>query len=411
MKLQVWLISFGLSLVVQADSMTVQALIERALERSEQLLSQKARVAEKQELVWQAGAFQNPNLNLSAGAKSVPSSWGSMFQFNASQLFFVPGKQGLREKISRFDQEIEALDLKKLELMVALDVTRLAYEYAIFQRKVQFAQGRRKRFELIQTYLASHTFASPNQIASRLIVGERLRNLNAEILHLSGELLSRLEQLRFYVPMEESSPDIQLAWFRGVQALEEGTWIKASLGSNLSLVQQQLLLQKSSRENQLFKLEVWPDFSLSAFYTQERAGGVEQLFGLGLGFHLPLWNRNQGFVRASEQKVKSETYLVSVKAEQIRTQVRRLLAEYNAQRVIVQRYPEKLIGQLESRLEEISQSFRKGRLDFILFLELDVQSSETAFRALDAQLSFWEHLSSLYALAQRENFSQQMADY
>ncbi len=412
LSFSVLLVSFGLVAEEVKQQYTLETLVNQALSRSDQILSQQARIEEKQEAAVQAGAWKNPTLNVNGGVKRALPSLGPMFQVGISQQILFPGKQNLHREIAGFDKEIESISLAESELAITTDVIRLAYEYAMYERKLKFAESRRKRFELIQSYLAGHMFASPQQITTRLIVKERLRNINADWLQLQGAVKSRFEQLNFYVEADsQSNPTIAVPWLKGGRVLSDNEWATQVREDNFSLASQKVQVEKATKEQQLLRREVWPDISLSAFYGQETAGDTQRTAGIGLGIPLPLWNRNQAGIRSTSLKIKAEKYQLSLKEKQTEADIRKLLAQYEASRKIAGQYPQESIAMLEANLQTMEKEFRKNRVDFLLFLELDVQAAETVNHVLDAQLAVLESILSIFFIACDQTLLSQLSTF
>lgn len=379
---------------------TLDMLVDRALKESDQIRSQKARILEKQEAQAQAGFWANPNLNLNVGTKYLESEFSPSFDISLAQDFDISGKRRARGELAGIEKKLKEIDLLESELSIATEVIRLSYGYAINERKIRYAENRQSRFRLLQSYLAGHTFASPTQQTTSMIVKGRLQDVEADSVRLRGEQKSNLAELGFYVRLDpESSPTISVPWLRGERQLVEDEWVKKTLEQNLSIAKQRIEQEKAKHEETLFRREIWPDFSLSATYGQEFARDPERTFSVGIGIPLPLWNRNQASLRSSTHKIQAEGYLASLKENQSRTIVQKLLAAYEIARSVAGKYPENTIAKLEANLQKMEREFRKNRIDFLLFLELDMQASETIAHVLDAQQALIEAIISLFAVS------------
>ncbi len=412
LSFSVLLVSFSVVAEEIKQQYTLETLVKQALSRSDLILSLQASIEEKQAAAAQAGAWQNPVLNINGGVKSALPSPGPMFQAGLSQLVFFPGKQKLRREVAGFDKEIKSISLAESELNITTDVIRLAYEYAMYERKLKFAESRRKRFLLIQSYLAGHMFASPQQMTTCLIVKERLRNINADWLRLQGEVKSRFEQLNFYIAVDpQSNPAITVPWLNGTRALSDEVWISKTQADNLDLASQKVQIDKATKEQQLLKREVWPDISISAFYGQETAGETQRMAGIGLGISLPLWNQNQAGIHSAALKIKAEKYQLSLQVKQNEAHIRKLLAQYEASRNIVKQYPQDSIATLAENLQIMEKEFRKNRVDFLLFLELDMQAAETVNHILEAQLALTESILAIFFIAREQTLLSQLSTF
>ena len=58
------------------------------------------------------------------------------------------------------------------------------------------------------------------------------------------------------------------------------------------------------------------DVTLSAYYSEEKAGGKERAFGLGVSLPLPLWNRNAaGITEARTRQIQAESALFRLRRD------------------------------------------------------------------------------------------------
>lgn len=391
-------------------SYTVTEFVDRALAHSERLIAERARVVEAEEAAQQVGAWANPALSLSGGAKKDPANIGAIFHLSVSQDFSL-GKQDLRRQLSISDRKLKEIELEEAELALISNVVRLSFDYALKKRKVEFAQARKSRFTLLHSYLAGHTFATPQQRAVKLAVQDRLRNLEVDEKRLEGELKSVHAELSVYDGGLAHQAEITVPWFQGKRELNEDEWISVALANSVPLARQRVEIDRAKNQESLFKRERWPDISLSGFYNQETLGITERIFGLGLSFSVPLWNRNQAALRSNSQKLIAEAHFLSLCERQTVAFARKLLAEYDAARKIVHVYHEAAIERLLVNLQDIEKEFRKNRVDFLLFLDLDVQAAETASRVFDAQRSFLEVISALYFLHRDKNLAIDLAKF
>jgi outer membrane protein TolC len=151
-------------------------------------------------------------------------------------------------------------------------------------------------------------------------------------------------------------------------------------------------------EKSLAKKEGLPDPSLLASYEKSETDITEINYGLGLGLAFPSWNRNRSGAKSAEQKRIAEERLLCFEEQKLRAELAKTLVEYEAARQIVQKYPQTLLPDLETQLQEAEQGFRKGQLDLLTFLELDSSASEAFSDVLDAQRNLATKIAEILAL-------------
>jgi outer membrane protein TolC len=401
------------------EKYSVEGLVQRALNQSELLKSSKYRTEEKRFSAQQAKAWQNPEISLSGGRKqaspqdpSEPTQSGLLYEGSISQPFFFPGKQKLRGEIGNLEADVAQVKANETELLIATDVVRLSYEYEINQRKKDLAENRQKRFELIQTYLSGHVFASPQQKAERLIVERRVHNLATEALRFRAALKAAYEKLNLYVSWEkEAVPKIDVPWVKGAREIDKSAWATLIQERNFNLLSQRLLVLSAEKENRLAKRQNIPDFSIFGSYAQEKAGDTEQFLKGGISFPIPILNQNRGGIKSTARRIEAENALLRFNEQQLQSQLGQLYGEYQVARETVTHYPEGALATLENQLRDMEREFRKGRVNLITFLELDSEVGETYERTLDAQLNLLDKLLALSFLAGDREFISRISEF
>ena len=377
---------------------SLTSIVEEALKQSPLLASIKSRVEEKRFLSRQAGVWPNPEGSFSGGQKKVESEEGSLYETSLSQTFLFPGKLRSRVLVAEADVELARLSQLEVELSLISETVRLAYDYEVNRRKKEFAQRRLERFDLVRAYLEGNIFASPQKKAERLIVEARLRKISAERLEIKASLLASLERLKLYLPIQ-GKLEIDIPWFAGNDLPDASHWQMQVNDHNPELATQRFLVDKARREKNLAAKEAWPDFESSIFYGRESAVETERIAGLGLSIPLPIFNRNRGTIQSLQMRIEAEEKLRDFKEREFVSRLGVLLAEIEASRQTLLKYPLSLMTDLEKDFKETEAEFRKGRMDFLLFIELENELADTYYRSLDAQRSLAEKLTALFALA------------
>lgn len=394
-----------------AKEYTLEDLIKQTLDRSEWLPSFNARIDQMRFAADQSRRFQNPELSFSAGQKEVESVNGSLVEMSLAQPFFFPGKRALKFGIADSDTELAKLNKSKAETSIVYDVLRIAYEHSINHQKSEFARKRQERFELMKSYLSGRTFATSQKKVERHVVESRLRKLRTEGIEIETSLKDSLERLRLYVPLKEPEPKIQIPWLTGTMALDESQWEAKVINNNPELAAQRVLVNRTGQERLLAKKDRWSDFSVSAFYGSESLLETERTLGAGIALPLPLLNLNTSNIKSFEKKYEAEKYLFSFQERELKTRLRQTMNKYESARKNTALYPQSLFSDLENQNGEAEDAFRKGQLELLLFLEIDEQTAETYYRALDAQLMLVDELANLFFMAGENDLHTQLGKF
>ncbi len=378
---------------------TLTSLVDLAL-RSDLLSAAKARVKERHFAAQQARRWPASSLDLSAGRKREASDSGPRYEAAISQPLPLLGKPSLRGRLLDLETEAGQVEYTGSEIEVTLNVVRLAYEYALDRRKAEFTEGRQKRFELIQSYMAGRVYATPQQVAERRIVQNRLRSVASEALQSQAAFKGTLGKLKVYVPFEAGQyPDVEIPWLSGQRILDEAERVAKALANNPDLRLQGLSVKSAEVEKTLASREALPDPSLIGSYEQAKAAETEQNVGLGVGLALPPWNRNRAGIESAEQKRIAEERLLAFQKQKLTAEIAQALIEYEAARQVVRQYPQERLAELQVQLREAEEGFRKGQVDLLTFLELDSSADETFDRVLESQLLLITKVAEIYRLS------------
>lgn len=366
---------------------TLNQLVGMALKSTQLLGAQDARIEERRLSADQARVWSGPSASFLAGRTKQTEASGSRFELSLAQPIPFTGIPRLRGGLLDLESESGQIERAAGEVSVTLNVAQGAYEYAASRRKAAFAESRRKRFELIHSYLAGRVFPTPQRKAESRIVSNRVKNLVAEAIQSEAGFKASLEKLKVFVPLDAGKyPEVEVPWLKGNQTLDEKEWLDRALAGNPELRIQRLAVKGAGLAKTLASREGLPDTSLVASYEKGQADIIGTSYGLGVGLAFPSWNRNRSGVKSAEQRRLSEERMLAYAEQRLKAELPRALVEYEAARQTVLKYPPEMLAELEAQLKEADEGFRKGQVDLLTFLEADASASETYSRALDAQV-------------------------
>ncbi len=392
------------------------SLVSQALEQNPLLESFKSRVEERQALARQTAVWPNPVGSFTAGRKSVESpdgssNDGSLYEVSLSQTFLMPGKLRARSAVADAEVKLAVLSQSEAEISLISEIVRLAYDCEINRRKMEFAQTRLKRFESVGEYLQGNVFVSPQRRAERRIVESHIKEIVTEKLESQTAFRSSLEKLMLYMPGHPESLEIEVPQLSGGRSPDPAQWQNHALEHNPELAAQRALVERTRREKSAAAKESWPDIESSIFYGRESAADTERTSGLGLSVPLPVFNRNRGVIQSIVKRTEAEKKLQDFKERELASKMEILLLDTDSARQKILNYPLSLAGELEKEFKEVEAEFRKGRVDFLVFVEFESELAETYYRALDAQRSLAEKLAALFALAGRKDLADQLPNF
>jgi outer membrane protein TolC len=172
-------------------------------------------------------------------------------------------------------------------------------------------------------------------------------------------------------------------------------------------LKQSNLLERMRHEKDLAKLERYPDFELSALYSEEKASQLDRFVGAGLTFHIPLWNRNKGKITYYDSEItameKEKKYLEN----KIAADMDVFFIEYENKRKVIQSYPLSLIDKLHRQMAEADKDFRRGQVEILTFLELDQSSSELHAAIFESQMEYIRSYLKILEMSGNMNFQEE----
>ncbi|MBI2788675.1 MAG: TolC family protein [Elusimicrobia bacterium] len=395
-----------------AKKYSLAELVSLALKSTPLLSARDARVEGKRLSAAQARVWSGPSAGFLAGRTRQTSASGSRFELSVAQPIPLTGIPGLRGGLLDLESESGRVSRAAAEVFVTLTVAQGAYEYGAGRRKAAFAEKRRKRFELVSSYLAGRVFPTPQRKAESRIVANRVKNLIAEAIQSEAGYKASLERLRAYVPLDTGKyPDVEVPWLSGKRGLDEKEWLDRAVADNPELRVQRLAVKGAGLEKTLASREGLPDTALVASYEKGQADITGTDYGLGVSLSFPSWNRNRSGVKSAEQKKIAEERQLGFEEQKLKAELARALIEYEAARRTVLKYPQEMIAELDAQLQDADEGFRKGQLDLLTFLELDGSASETFGRAIDAQVELAAKAAELLAVTADKDALTKLASF
>jgi outer membrane protein TolC len=329
--------------------------------------------------------WENPTISFDRNSNQA--------NYSISQTIPFYGK--LQSKYDIEESQYKILENRKnnLALFIKAETFTLLYQYHALQKKIELAEKRLARLSLIDKYLAKIVLSSPTQIAQGRITKDRIKLVERDLIKYRNQLYQTWNKVNVYLNLEQE-PKILVSWFDEKNYQGKNFFINAALENNLILKEQKFLIAKYKSELSFAKIEKMPDVNISA--TKENASpnsGNQDSNGIGLSLSVPLINRNQEKILASESKIKAQEFEFEFQKNQLLNQVSNDISQFEMSLKIAKNFPVGDIEKILSRLSAANSDFKKGTLEFITYIELDSQEYQTIDTIIDAQVE----IASSYA--------------
>lgn len=370
------------------------------------LLAERFRIDASQAQVLQASLYDNPTVTAELSTYNPEArrvlDVGRQGQKTLAieQLLYTAGKRNKRIALAS-----ESAQLTQFEL---LDLVRgLRFDLRTRFYSIYFQQKTLKRFDQQLLTLQSTVAAYEVQYGRQNVSLRELLRLKALLFQLSNDrteimfqLANDLGALRTLLsvdqPVKPLIADESLTMYH-LPGQSEDTLQQMALRNRPDLKAAVSLTRQAELNHTVQRALAVPDVRLGASYDQ--AGSyIQNYIGLSLAADIPLFNRNQGAIRAARSQIHYQTQLWKQKEVQIRNEVAISLQKVREVERRVQAVEQAFTTQLDELNEGVILSFRKGNINLVEFVDLveAYNDSISHFNRLRAdRVSAYEELNYL----------------
>ena len=319
----------------------------------------------------------------------------SQNNFSLSQEIPFFNKLENKYNIENSEFKIQENRRNSLILEVKSQVFKLAYQNFILQNKVQLTQKRLDRLSLISKYLANIALDSPNRHAQSIIAQDRIKLVQRDLIILNNQLKQNFNNLNIFLNLPEQ-PKITLKWLDKNQLEPKENLVQRAFENNLNLKGQKFTIEKYRGELAYAKIEQMPNVNVHGqIQNSSNTSSNQASNGIGLSLSVPIINQNKEKIFSAESKIKAQNKLYDFEKNQLEKIIENDILQYQAQLKNSQIFTINLVPKIIARLNSANVEFKKGILDFITYIELDMQEYQTIDAIFEAQYLLAESLSDL----------------
>jgi outer membrane protein TolC len=315
--------------------------------------------------------------------------------FSLSQEIPYFNKLENKYNIENSEFKIQENRRNSLILEVKSQVFKLAYQNFILQNKIQLTQKRLDRLSLISNYLANIALDSPNRHAQSIIAQDRIKLVQRDLIILNNQLKQNFNNLNVFLNLQEQ-PKITLKWLDKNNLEPKQNLIQRAFENNLNLKGQKFTIEKYRGELAYAKIEQMPNVNIHGqMQNSSNATSNPSSNGIGLSLSVPIINQNKEKIFSVESKIKAQNKLYEFEKNQLEKIIENDILQYQTQLKNSQIFTINLVPKIISRLNNANIEFKKGILDFITYIELDMQEYQTLDAIFEAQYLLAESFSDL----------------
>ncbi|GAB3886539.1 TolC family protein [Spirosoma agri] len=359
-------------------TLTLQQADSLFLKNNLQLLAERFRVDASQAQVIQAGLYDNPTVTVELSTYNNETrrvlDVGRQGQKTVAieQLLYTAGKRNKRIALAS-----EAARLTGLEV---LDIVRgLRFDLRTRFYSIYFQRQTLTRFNQQLATLQTTVSAYEKQYERSNVSLRELLRLKALLFQLSNDRTSIIFQLAdderalrsllsVDVPVNPIVAEATLTRYR-LPVQPDDSLRQMALRNRPDLLATESLTRQAELNYNLQRSLAVPDVRVGGAYDQ--AGSyINNYVGLSLSTDIPLFNRNQGAIRAARSQIGYQTQLQRQRAIQVGNEVATSLQKVREVERRVQGLEQQFSEQFEQLNRGVIGNFQKGNISLLEFVDL-----------------------------------------
>jgi len=388
---------------------TVEQAEARFLERNLQLLAERYNIAMADAMILQARLFENPTLTAHdvnfwrpsevADELNIPhASLGQrvVFSLELEQLITTAGTRRRAVAVERMAREIAVREFEALLLELKIELRTALYETIFLQSYLNVINRQQESIEHLVEQFRRQTMAG-NIARTELI---RLQASLIEIISEANELRMELnEQHRKLIALLNLAPGTEIYILPSESAMKNPDEIvladlfELARNARPEFLLADLNVQYSERVLRYEQSHRVPDLTLSLQYS--RYDGMWGNFvGVGVGFDIPVFNRNQGNIRVARFQVEQEMHNAEFERNAV---FQEIVESFNNYRMSYNFYRQiadsDFFEELENLLEIYSRNLLNRNINMLEFIDF----MEAYRTAKEAVLTAQRNLNTSFA--------------
>ena len=342
------------------------------------LLAERFRIEAAEAQVLQASLYDNPiataevSLYNSQTRRVVDVGTEGQKYIAIQQLLYTAGKRNKRIALAREAARLTGLEL--LDLLRGLRYDLRSQFYKLYFGRLTLARYNQQIVTIQTTVEGYERQYERNNVSLRELL--RLKALLFQLGNDRTEILFQMtdnertlrtllgtDQPIYTVVSDETLPRYQLP------GLSDDSLRSMALQHRPDLLAAQSLTRQAELNYTLQRALAQPDVRVGTVYDQN-SNYIPNYLGMNLSMELPVFNRNQGAIRAARVQINYQQGLARQRAVQIGSEVIAALAKIRAVESQVQSVEGRFSEQFDLLNQGVVTSFQKGNISLIEFVDL-----------------------------------------
>ncbi len=384
------------------DALSVDDAVRIAIANTPSLRSAGYHVDVAAGRVIQAGLYPNPQFEFFAESLGAEAGKGGETNYLLSQELVLGGKLDRAREVAQADELAAKAAFVAEEFAVASRVTRSYFAAVAAQERLE---SRRQLIDLSQQLLDAANAqvdagaaTEPDRLRAEVVQAQAEIDLESARLDAHAALRSLASAIGIDGTVEIPLTDTprSLPHFPSQEAV-----VAAALAANSRVSLARIAIERARSVHELAKAEAVPNLVASAGPRYSDPEG-ETTLDLGVGMEIPLFDRNQGNIRAAmADRLSSAAQLREVQLQLI-AEVSEAWAAYESARIATTRYQETLLPKAQQTLDLTRQAYERGSADYLRLLDAQQVVIESRIAYVDALYRLQAAAALLRELAQTD---------
>jgi outer membrane protein TolC len=380
---------------VQAKPISPKELALLAEERAPLIRMQVENNLAAQSQVSQTRTLANPVVTLQSGSLKSATQAGSVVDLTLSQPIPWFGRRQAATASAEILKRVSEVDLEESKLMINHSVSLLCLEIASLVELEKHHSDRKKRFGLIHRALNSRPLASPKQVIDKDLIETQIKLVEILMNQLSARKMSLMSELEILTG--ETGSEIQIDWRNIPKPVDKSVYL-SMIENSPKLRRSEGLKQYALNRVEEARLQARPDILVGVNYRQENIAPVNHFYHAQVSLVIPIIDRGQHSMevaRAQARREEASKKLISIETMTLINQsYQTLLSAYQSSHI----FKISELKKIENRFIEAEDSFRKGRIDAMTFLQTDTQIHESIDLAFNSYVNYYSSLAQINLL-------------
>jgi cobalt-zinc-cadmium efflux system outer membrane protein len=170
----------------------------------------------------------------------------------------------------------------------------------------------------------------------------------------------------------------------------------------------QIQINRSVVEQNQFQLrraevEPYPNPTMGPAYQFGLVPGNDQ-FWFNVTFNIPVWDRNQGNIRAARANVEAAVETVATARNDLLNVAANLLSQYRSALTLVTEFEQRILPNANEAARLVQQGYARGLVDLATYLQAQRTVIQANSDYVDALQSLWVNAAQVAGMLQAEQF-------